>query len=114
MSVGFNKGGVKFDGVTYLKNTWYKIEEATCQKKEITLINQGVDNLLDEGTVFLSIRTDALVETGAVTGAGIIPLFPGDSFAVTYDTLWSHPKSIWAQADTDNLVIYWEYNEERP
>lgn len=97
------QGGIKFDNVEFNINTWYKVLEEDSFNNNILLANQGVNNNLTTGVIYISLRNDDDNETVDINDPKLITLFPGDNFRVDYDS------KIWAQADTLNSCLHYDF-----
>lgn len=103
----FEKTGYKFDGITHNINTWYLHTNASADRKFVWIVNNGVNNDLATGVVYVSIQEGGTVETAAVTVATILPLGAGDSMTISIrDNI-----RISVQGDTTNLnCLIYEYD----
>jgi hypothetical protein len=111
MATGLNTNGIKFDGSPYSINTWYNILETMGKKEQIEIINQGVNNDLETGKLYISTRTDNVTETASINAPRIIPFFPGDNKIVEHDEKIRKNIKIWVLADTLNLCCNISYFE---
>ena len=94
--------GIKFDGVTYVKDTWYTLTNQLSRRNTTLIVNQGVNNDMATGILYMSLREDATLETAAVNTASVMVLKAGDS----YETEIDNNIRINVQADTTNVVCY--------
>ncbi len=97
-----SKIGIKFDNSSYNTNTWYTLTSTLDKRSSVLIINQGVSNDMATGIVYVSLRSDATVESAAVTTSSVIALKAGDS----YDDDLDDNIRINVQGDTLNVVCY--------
>jgi len=100
----FVKTGYKFDGVSYNIDTWYLHENKIVNRKTAWIMNNGVDNDLSTGILYISVHEEEEVETAAITSETILILNAGDMVVI-------HMKSnvhLSIQGDTTdiNCLIY--------
>ena len=74
---------IKLDGITYLVDTWYKLTSQLNKRQSIFIRNQGVDNDLVTGNVWLTFNNTGDTETVSITNAKVTKLGPGESFAIS-------------------------------
>ncbi len=90
---------------TFDIDTWYSKAPTTATRRLwVTIANNGVNNDMATGILYLTFRNDATTETAAATAENVLVMNAGDSRTFPCDnTIYVN-----IQADTANMRIYIE------
>jgi len=99
---------IKITAAGYAKDTWHKIAPDLEDRVKVLIANNGVDNDLLTGMLYLSLVEGSTLETAAITESGVIPLEAGDSREMVIDSgIYLN-----VQGDTEDMNIYIEELEK--
>lgn len=95
----------RFDNATYSISTWYKLDNTLKNREQLTIINQGVDNNLSVGNLYVYISNTNATTTISITNPAVRKLAAKDQIQDKYrgDDVYIN-----VQADTQDLCAYIE------